>query len=313
LPRPLLGSPYVYVDSWNRLCAGTQAAAGQAKDLQGRPFRQANPAPHDVPLADGVSGVRVWFSPNTPQKTKTAHSEAPPDLEQVFDLIQDARHAVLFLACQPGSPSIINAVADAQAANDFRTQLYHLPGKKPGATVVPAKAITDQFSFREHELLKDPAGQAIIHDKIAVIDPVTVPESRVTNIPSDTERCRCFPATSVDQSDARNAENRITLGVADRRTSDRAGMRPRRASAGGTSTSEAPRANGARSFPPLPSHLVAAQRFHTFGGQAHGRKKIRIPLGARASILALSCEGRSRVAVDQPQAKKRAKKEGQRE
>jgi hypothetical protein len=131
--------------------------------------------------------VRVWFSPNTLQKTKTAHSEAPPDLEQVFDLIKEAQHAVLFLAFQPGTPSILDAAAEAQgtnpnlfvrgavtdpkAADDYRTQLYHLSGKKPDATVVPAKAITDQFSFWEHELLKDPAGHAIIHDKIVVIDP----------------------------------------------------------------------------------------------------------------------------------------------
>jgi hypothetical protein len=37
--------------------------------------------------------------------------------------------------------------------------------------VVPARAITDQFSFWEHELLKDPEGHAVIHDKIVVIDP----------------------------------------------------------------------------------------------------------------------------------------------
>jgi phosphatidylserine/phosphatidylglycerophosphate/cardiolipin synthase-like enzyme len=88
---------------------------------------------------------------------------------------------------QPGSPSIINAISEAQgdnanlfvrgavtdpkAAGEFSTQLFHLTGKKPDATVVPAEGIKDQFSFWEHELLKDPAGHAIIHDKIVVIDP----------------------------------------------------------------------------------------------------------------------------------------------
>jgi phosphatidylserine/phosphatidylglycerophosphate/cardiolipin synthase-like enzyme len=177
----------VYFDYWNRLKADTEAAANQARDLQGARFRQANQTPHDINLGDGVSSVRVWFSPNTTQKTKTAHSEAPPDLEQVFELIKEGQHAVLFLAFQPGSPSIIDAIAQAQGANanlfvrgavtdpkaadNFQTQLYHLSGKKPDATVVPAKAITDQFSYWEHELLKDPAGHAIIHDKIVVIDP----------------------------------------------------------------------------------------------------------------------------------------------
>jgi hypothetical protein len=177
----------VYLDYWNRLKADTAQANGVAKDLQGRSFRQANQTAHDVSLDHGGASVRAWFSPNTATKTKTASSPAPVDLEQVFAMINGARQAVLFLAFQPGSPSIINAIASAQGANpelfvrgavtdpkaadDFSTQLFHLSGKKPDATVVPAKAITDQFSFWEHELLKDPAGHAIIHDKIVVIDP----------------------------------------------------------------------------------------------------------------------------------------------
>src|SRR5262249_54105585 len=60
------------------------------------------------------------------------------------------------------------------------TQLFHLTGTKPDATVVPAKAITDQFSFWEHELLKDPAGHAIIHDKIVVIDPFSSRSAVIT-------------------------------------------------------------------------------------------------------------------------------------
>src|SRR5262249_39586067 len=111
-------------------------------------------------------------------------------------LIKGARQAILFLAFQPGSPSIINAIAEAQgdnpnlfvrgavtdpkAAGDFSTQLFHLSGKKPDATVVPAEAIKDQFSFWEHELLKDPAGHAIIHDKIVVIDPFSPDGTVVT-------------------------------------------------------------------------------------------------------------------------------------
>jgi phosphatidylserine/phosphatidylglycerophosphate/cardiolipin synthase-like enzyme len=177
----------VYFDYWNRLKADTEAAGGVAKDLQASKFRQDNQKPHDIVLADGATGVRAWFSPNTAQKSKTTNSPPPLDLEQVFDLIKGGRQAVVFLAFQPGSPSIINAIAEAQAANPnlfvrgavtdpkaadvFNTDLYHLSGDKPNATVVPAKAITDQFSFWEKELLKDPQGHAIIHDKIVVIDP----------------------------------------------------------------------------------------------------------------------------------------------
>jgi phosphatidylserine/phosphatidylglycerophosphate/cardiolipin synthase-like enzyme len=171
---------------WERLSQDTEAAAGEAKELQGAAFRKANKTPVDVKLADGAN-IRVWFSPNTTQKSKTTTSAAPPDLDEVFGLIKAARQAVLFLAFQPGSPSIVDAIAAAQAANPalfvrgavtdpkaastFQTELFHLSGKKPDATVVPTTAIKDQFSFWEHELLKDPAGHAIIHDKIVVIDP----------------------------------------------------------------------------------------------------------------------------------------------
>jgi phosphatidylserine/phosphatidylglycerophosphate/cardiolipin synthase-like enzyme len=175
-----------YLAYWNRLLEDTEAAGGEPKELQGSVLRKANRTPIDVKLADGTP-VRVWFSPNTVQRSKAKDSEAPPDLAEVIGLIKGAQQAVLFLAFQPGSPSVIDAVAAAQAANpelfvrgavtdpkaanDFKTQLFHLSGAKADATVVPAKAITDQFSFWEHELLKDPAGHAIIHDKIVVVDP----------------------------------------------------------------------------------------------------------------------------------------------
>jgi phosphatidylserine/phosphatidylglycerophosphate/cardiolipin synthase-like enzyme len=182
------GLAAAYLAYWQRLHADTEAAGGTAAKLQGPDFRKANQTPADVKLPDG-GAVRVWFSPNTAQKSKGPKSPAPLDLEQVFGLIKGARQAVLFLAFQPGHPSILDAVAEAQAANpalfvrgavtdpkaadDYKTQLYHLSGTKPDATVVPATAIKDQFSFWEHELLKDPSGHAIIHDKIVVIDPFT--------------------------------------------------------------------------------------------------------------------------------------------
>jgi phosphatidylserine/phosphatidylglycerophosphate/cardiolipin synthase-like enzyme len=177
----------VYLDYWNRLKADTEAAGEVAHDLQASTFRKANQTPHDFHLAEDGSNLRVWFSPNTTQKSKTKNADAPVDLAEVFELIGGANQAVVFLAFQPGQPSILDAIVQAQAANanlfvrgavtdpkaanDYSTQLFHLNGTKPDATVVPATAITDQFSFWEHELLKDPAGHAIIHDKIVVIDP----------------------------------------------------------------------------------------------------------------------------------------------
>jgi hypothetical protein len=156
------GLAAAYFAYWKRLGDDTEAAGGEARELQGSVLRKANRTPVDVQLGDGTP-VRVWFSPNTAQKNNWKDSEAPVDLAEVFGLIKGAKQAVLFLAFQPGSPSILDAVAGAQAANpdlfvrgavtdpkaadDFKTQLFHLSGAKPDATVVPATAITDQFSF----------------------------------------------------------------------------------------------------------------------------------------------------------------------
>ena len=179
----------VYLDYWKRIKADTDAAGDDSRQLQAADYRTTNQTPHDVALADG-SPVRVYFSPNIRQKTKSSGAATPVDLQEVFDHIAAAKHAVLFLAFEPGSPSIIDAIAKAQAANpelfvrgavtdpkasgDYTTQLFHRSGKKPDATVVLATAIKDQFSFWEHELLKDPHGFAIIHDKTVVIDPFSV-------------------------------------------------------------------------------------------------------------------------------------------
>src|SRR5262249_42664251 len=101
-----------YLDYWKRLKADTDAAAGDPKKLQSAGFRTANQTPHDIPLEDGAS-LRLWFSPNTRQREKSANSPAPADLSDVFDRIAAAKQAILFLAFQPGTPSIVDAIAKA--------------------------------------------------------------------------------------------------------------------------------------------------------------------------------------------------------
>ncbi len=172
----------VYMDYWNRLKADTTAAP----PFQAPAFRTANNAAHGLNLEDGSAAVELWFSPNTPQLRKPAgHPTEPSDLHEVFSVIKGAKQAVLFLAFQPGSPSIMDAVADAQAANkdlfvrgaltdkkaanDYDVQLFHLTGEHSDATVIPATAIHDQFDAWEKEMLS--AGHAVIHDKIVVVDP----------------------------------------------------------------------------------------------------------------------------------------------
>jgi phosphatidylserine/phosphatidylglycerophosphate/cardiolipin synthase-like enzyme len=181
----------LYYDYWNRLKEDTLDANGNSNQLQSAGFRQYNNESHKFTMPDGVTNITVWFSPNTKSKTKGPNSPTPSDMQEVFDVMSSAQQAILFLAFQPGTPSIVDqaaecqnknsdlfvrgAVTDPKAVDQFKTDLFHRSGDKPDGTVkdiVPASQITDQFSFWQKELLKaSPGAHAIIHDKIVVVDP----------------------------------------------------------------------------------------------------------------------------------------------
>ena len=178
-----------YFDYWKRLQQDTPEG-GKAK--QSAPLRDtdAQPGARDVDL-DGAKAT-VWFSPNTPHARSSHPGSAeaiPPDLAEVFQLMENAQQAILFLEFQPGRPSVIDqaakvangrpdlfvrgAVTDPKAADEFNTTLVHRTGE-PEVEVIPASAINDQFAFWIKELLKaSPGAHAIIHDKIVVIDPMS--------------------------------------------------------------------------------------------------------------------------------------------
>ncbi len=170
----------IYKDYWDRLKedAGEQSAA----------FRKENCQAHDVKADHGSTGVTAWFSSNTKQKNKTSNSDAPEDVTAVFEVMDKAKEAVLFLVFQPGSPSVVDHAAEAEnqnsdlfirgaatdpkAAEDFATSLFHRSASPGTSEVVAAAAINDQFGWWEKELLKaSPGAHAIIHDKIVVVDP----------------------------------------------------------------------------------------------------------------------------------------------
>jgi hypothetical protein len=173
-----------YLDYWNRLRRDTVRAKGDSSELQAADFRTANDSQRSVVLEDNSADINLWFSPNT--KSKSKGTKEPDDMAEVFNLIKNAKQAVLFLAFYPGKPSIIDAAAQAQAENpdllvrgaltnpgnagQFDVDLYHLTGKKNNADrVIPATGVEDQFGIWEKEL--NQAGFAVIHDKIVVIDP----------------------------------------------------------------------------------------------------------------------------------------------
>jgi len=94
---------------------GEGGEAQQSSDFRGENAK-ARPA---IMLEDGSGTVDLWFSPNTPKpraRKRGKDEDVPPDLTEVFDIIAKAQQAVLFLAFEPGSPSIIDAVADALKA-----------------------------------------------------------------------------------------------------------------------------------------------------------------------------------------------------
>ena len=174
-----------YLDYWNRLKADDSA--------QGPALRQADRSSHTTAI-DGAQ-TTVWFSPNMTQKSKPSKNPAePPDLTDVFAAMAAAKHAIIFLVFQPGSPSIVEyaaacenakpgllvygAATDPNANENYETLLIHRTTKDIGvvddnAAVVSASGVDTEFAYWQKELLKLPEGHAIIHDKIIVIDPMT--------------------------------------------------------------------------------------------------------------------------------------------
>jgi phosphatidylserine/phosphatidylglycerophosphate/cardiolipin synthase-like enzyme len=170
-----------YLEYWQAIKAESAAARG----TQSAAFRTVNRQPLPAAPVDGGS-VTLWRSPNTTQQNKPANNPARPvDLTEVFALIAAARHGAVFLLFQPGRPSVLDALLDAQVADptlfvrgaatdidaigDYSTDLYHRSGSV--AHVAAASAIKDDFAFWQRELLKLPGAHAIVHDKILVLDP----------------------------------------------------------------------------------------------------------------------------------------------
>ncbi len=186
-----------YWNYWKQLSADTKAAKGVAKDLQAAALRTWDATSKQFSV-DGAN-VESWFSPNTPKARtkKSAGEKTPPDMAALTKYINAAKHAVLFLAFYPGTPSVANWAADAQkknknlfvrgcvtnksASEGFYYQLKGMtPPKKVKGVKTPVKQdprVIGAEAFDgdiipngwQKEILN--AGFAIVHDKIVVIDP----------------------------------------------------------------------------------------------------------------------------------------------
>jgi phosphatidylserine/phosphatidylglycerophosphate/cardiolipin synthase-like enzyme len=192
-----------YSDYWNRLKADTDPPGEGGKAEQSASFREENAKKLDpIALEDGSGEVDLWFSPNTPhaRARKPGHSEAtPPDLAEVFQVIANARQAIVFLVFEPGAPSIIDTIAAVQkakpslfvrgavtasgAAGEFHTAINgdgdapppkHRKGDPPlpeDYRVIHAQGVNKNDAFGQWEAELNQAGHAVIHDKIVVVDP----------------------------------------------------------------------------------------------------------------------------------------------
>lgn len=180
----------LYLAYWHELktdaeTAGIPAAPAPMKKIQGAPLRDGDATARPPIAIAGGPSAQVWFSPNMPGLIRKP-ARLPPDLGVLFDLCARAEQAVLFLCFQPGG-----------AGSEISTIVKYLSGvsdKKPGllirgvisdqkeseefmnfrdpdedADVIAPAGILDGFASWEKEFYK--FGNAIVHDKIVVIDP----------------------------------------------------------------------------------------------------------------------------------------------
>jgi phosphatidylserine/phosphatidylglycerophosphate/cardiolipin synthase-like enzyme len=203
-----------YLKYWEMLKADEQAHEKDPKVFQATDLRKfdgkGEPFTLDakVPKGDDTtpSDLTSYFSPNTAKQRgkKKADEPVPIDMKDLSARVNAAKHAVLFLAFIPGTPSITDFAAAAQRTNkdlfvrgcvtspDAAGEFYYTlrgssppkvqravkgqpkPAKVPikqDPRVIAAKALDkgDAPDGWVAELLK--AGFAITHDKIVVIDP----------------------------------------------------------------------------------------------------------------------------------------------
>jgi len=218
----------LYLDYWKRLHADPQpegkdvtvtfgkkkiAGFAPSNGVQGAALRRANMAPAPaIVLPDGKTSVEVFFSPNSAATTKDKNSAIPPDLKRVYELMDGAKDAILFLTFLPGIAGQQNIIGEAArlakakpgllvqgAASDPSAlppeeggdgtpepTTYRQPDGKTGH--LPQRAIwwpeghdggvviirAAAVTQPDGDLRPEllSAGHAIIHDKVIVLDPL---------------------------------------------------------------------------------------------------------------------------------------------
>jgi len=198
-----------YLGYWNDLKTDNGAfvapdpMSASTGNAQGKALRAANAQPLSAVLMENSWALRLWRSPNTPQKTKPKDPVIPPDIQEIYDLMGRAQKAIFFAVFLPGMKGTTSIVEEAirlskenpdlivygaiSAAMAMPNYISAQDQKAAGGAkqkqptlyedgrvhIVLASAITkgDAVGDFEQELLS--AGNAIIHDKVVAIDPVS--------------------------------------------------------------------------------------------------------------------------------------------
>ncbi|VIO69052.1 phospholipase D-like domain-containing protein [Bradyrhizobium ivorense] len=179
-----------YLDYWHELktdaeTAGIPATPEPMPDIQGDTLRKDDAKPRPALAIAGGPSAQVWFSPNMPGLIRKP-AKLPPDLKQLFALCEAAEQAVMFLCFQPGGAGseistivkflsgvsekkpyllIRGVISDQAEAEEFMK--FRDPDED--ADVIAPAGILDGFAEWEKEFYR--FGNAIVHDKIVVIDP----------------------------------------------------------------------------------------------------------------------------------------------
>lgn len=149
-----------YIDYWNALKQDCDEADGDKSKLQSKTLRDfahahnADAIARPVNLGGGVT-VELMFSPNTAHKL-SKNPDTPNDMGRVFELMDGAKQAILFLAFDPGNNSILNeagkmlakhpdlfvrgALTSSQRASQFSQELHAGGGADAAEEDEPAPA-----------------------------------------------------------------------------------------------------------------------------------------------------------------------------
>jgi phosphatidylserine/phosphatidylglycerophosphate/cardiolipin synthase-like enzyme len=200
-----------YLRYWQRLKKDViedpdpQSAPGHS-NVQGKDLRLDDQHPESTILNTGK--ISLWYAPNTVRTTRDI-KHVPPDLEELFGLIDAAKEAVLFLAFLPSRGGLYSIIEQSRMAGETNPDLLVVgaisdPSAMPGYVAKgPDDGESDDETPEESaarkpyvyderhthivrasnlgpgtalgdfegEILK--LGTAIVHDKVIVIDPLS--------------------------------------------------------------------------------------------------------------------------------------------